>query len=72
MKTLLEEEASDTENYDPEVEDFGPDPVLLRKKGLRQFAMRNMHDFKSRINDEAYLEHAIERIAVELMHHLVK
>lgn len=71
MKTLLRRETDIEIGPEPEM-DFGPDPVMLRKRGLKQFASRDINDFKSRINDDAYLTHAIDRIAVELMHHLVK
>lgn len=70
MKTLLKKE--NKKENEAVLDSFGPDPVILRKKGLRQFANKNMQEFKSRINDEVYLTHAIDRIAVELMHHLVK
>ncbi|MCB1326099.1 MAG: hypothetical protein H7A21_20280 [Spirochaetales bacterium] len=63
MKTLLEKSASGR---------FGPDPVLLKKRGLSDSNPRNISDYKERIKDKDYMEHAIDRIAMELMHFLAK
>ena len=50
---------------------FGPDPVLMKKTGNPNLA-RDIDDFKSKIRDKAYMDHAINRIAMELMHFLSK
>ena len=63
MKTLLEKSASGR---------FGPYPVLLKKRGLSDSNPRNISDYKERIKDKDYMEHAIDRIAMELMHFLAK
>ena len=63
MKTLLEKSASGR---------LGPDPVLLKKRGLSDSNPRNISDYKERIKDKDYMEHAIDRIAMELMHFLAK
>jgi hypothetical protein len=66
MKTLLKRETNvGSERY-------GPDPVLLRKKGLVDDRPRDIASYKQRIVDESYLDHAINRIAMELSHFLVK
>ncbi|MDH5656516.1 MAG: hypothetical protein OEZ34_11440 [Spirochaetia bacterium] len=66
MKTLLKKEAKN------ELEKFGPDPILLRKKGLSDSYPRDISAYKKKIGDKDYLEHAINRIAMELSHFLIK
>jgi len=66
MKTLL-----DRENSVPG-EEFGPDPILMRKKGLPNPHPRDISEYKKKITDDSYMEHAIDRIAMELMHFLSK
>jgi len=53
-------------------EKFGPDPVLMKKKGLSNTEPRDISIYKKKIVDENYLEHAIDRIAMELSHFLSK
>lgn len=66
METLLDQE-------DVELgETFGPDPILLRKKGLQNVNPRDISEYKERITDPTYMEHAIDRIAMELMHFLAR
>lgn len=66
MKTLLKQEVS------LQWEDFGPDPVLLKKKGSPDPRPRDISEYKKKIVDEKYLDHAIDRIAMELSHFLAK
>ncbi len=66
METLLDQDDV------TEVEDFGPDPILLRKKGLPNPNPRDISQYKERISDPTYMEHAIDRIAMELMHFLAR
>ncbi|MBX7057410.1 MAG: hypothetical protein K1X75_05045 [Leptospirales bacterium] len=65
MKTLLDQEAP------VEAKDFGLDPVLLKKRGL-PYPHRNIAEFKRKISDDGYMDHAINRIALELMHFLAR
>ena len=66
MKTLLEQDLSVPGNG------HGPDPILLRKKGMTQPIPRDITEYKKKILDDSYMEHAIDRIAMELMHFLSK
>ena len=67
MKTLL-----DQDNTVQSGGRFGPDPILLRKKGLSGERPRNISEYKKKILDDRYMEHAINRIAMELSHFLSK
>ncbi len=53
-------------------ERFGPDPLLYRKQGLQGSLSRDILGYKRKIEDQQYMEYAIDRIAMELMHFLVK
>ncbi len=64
MKTLLEKD------FRVHWEKFGPDPILMKKKGLPNPQPRDISVYKKKIVDENYLEHAIDRIAMELSHFL--
>lgn len=70
MKTLLEKHLSQDINRDQI--SFGPDPLLARKQGGQRADSRDIHEYKSKIKDQRYMDHAIDRIAMELMHFLVK
>ncbi len=70
MKTLIERELSQEVGKEQSL--YGPDPLLIRKQGLRQNNSRDIHEYKSKIKDQRYMNHAINRIAMELMHFLVK
>ena len=52
--------------------DFGPDPLLIKKKGESNPYPQNVSEYKKKIHDSRYMEHAINRIAMELMHFLSK
>ena len=67
MKTLQVKQ-----NPSWEDEGFGPDPLLQRKKGLKNTLSRDVLEYKSKIEDAAYMRYAIDKIAAELMHFLVK
>ena len=66
MKTLLKQEVS------LQWEDFGPDPILMKKSGNSDPRPRDISEYKKKIVDEKYLDHAIDRIAMELSHFLAK
>ena len=66
MRTLLDQDNS------VQGERYGPDPVLLKKQGLPNPAPRDISEYKKKILDEKYMEHAINRIAMELSHFLSK
>lgn len=66
MKETLEK---DREVLD---EEFGYDPVVLRKQGIILNHHRDISEYKKKIIDERYMEHAINRIAMELSHFLAK
>ena len=53
-------------------EDFGPDPVILRKKGLGATAKKKFTYYKQKVDDPGYMEFAINKIAMELSHFLSK
>ena len=66
MKTLFEQ------NFINNSENFGPDPLLCRKKGLKVSISQDILDYKRKIEDPDYMDHAIDRIALELMHFIMK
>ena len=66
MKTLENKNTTQKEKH------YGPDPLLYRKKGLASILDRDIHDYKNKIENENYMNYAIDRIAVELMHFIVK
>ncbi|MEM7179980.1 MAG: hypothetical protein AAF518_03645 [Spirochaetota bacterium] len=51
-------------------DEYGPDPIILRKRG----SARNMHKkfelYKRKVDDPKYMEFAINKIALELSHFL--
>lgn len=51
--------------------DYGPDPILMKKKG-QAMPVRDIKEFKKKIVDENYIDHAINKIAMELSHFLTK
>ena len=53
-------------------EGFGPDPLLQRKQGLKNSLSRDLLGYKDKIEDAGYMRYAIDKIAMELMHFLVK
>lgn len=56
----------------PEVdEEFGPDPLMMRKTGQKRSRVK-IATFKKRLKDERYIDHAIDKIAQELTHFLSK
>lgn len=55
-----------------EVSDYGPDPVMLRKSGRSTKNSRKSEAYKKRIEDPTYMDFAINKIAVELLHFIQK
>jgi len=55
----------------PESE-YGPDPVMLRKRGLARNTHTKFELYKKKLNDPYYMEYAINKIAMELTHFLSK
>jgi len=43
----------------------------IKKKGKREVSPKIL-EYRKKISDEAYLEHAINRIATDLSHYLTK
>lgn len=66
MKTLLREAVT------PQSGAYGPDPVLLKKQGLAGTLNRDISEYKRKIRDDSYIDHAINRIAMELSHFLAR
>lgn len=66
MKTLVEEEETLL------AETVGPDPLLMKKRGIPVQGPRDIKAYKKKIRDDVYMDHAINRIAMELMHFLVR
>lgn len=54
------------------VSKYGPDPILLRKRGIARIARERYELYKRRIEDPDYMEYAINKIASELTHFLSK
>ena len=54
------------------IEDFGPDPILLKKRGINRKVSDKYDVYKKRINNPIYVDYAINKIAVELTHFLSK
>lgn len=50
---------------------YGPDPLLMRKTGQKK-KRAGVGEYKRRLDDDQYLDHAIDKIAQELSHFLVK
>lgn len=55
-----------------EVGDFGPDPVMLRKSGQSSKIVKRSEAYKKRLEDPTYMDFAIDKIAVELLHFISK
>lgn len=55
-----------------EVEEYGPDPILLRKTGAVNDSRKKFDQYKRKINDPNYMDFAINKIAMELSHFLSK
>lgn len=54
------------------VQEYGPDPMILRKRGISRVAREKFELYKKKIEDPDYMEYAINKIAVELTHFLSK
>jgi hypothetical protein len=54
------------------VHEYGPDPVILRKRGISRVAKEKFELYKKKIEDPDYMEFAINKIALELTHFLSK
>lgn len=54
------------------INQYGPDPVLLRKRGITRIVKDKYDLYKRRIEDPNYMEYAINKIASELTHFLSK
>ncbi len=52
--------------------DYGPDPVILRKRGLARNTHSKFDLYKKKLEDPYYMEFAINKIAMELTHFLTK
>ncbi|MCG6140886.1 hypothetical protein EHQ23_08280 [Leptospira bourretii] len=55
-----------------ETEEFGPDPVLLRKRGMASTIQKKFENYKKKIDDPAYMDYAINKIAMEISHFISK
>ncbi len=55
-----------------QVNQYGPDPILLRKRGIARIAREKYELYKRRIEDPNYMEYAINKIASEITHFLSK
>lgn len=53
-------------------EDIDEDPMVLKKQGIEYFRKKDISYYKKKIIDENYLDHAIQRIAMELSHFILK
>ncbi len=62
---VLKEKASNAA-----IPEYGPDPVLMKKIGARDYRSRDLSYYKKKIKDREYMDHAINRIAMELSHFL--
>ena len=51
---------------------FGPDPVMLRKSGQSSKIIKKSESHKKRILDPNYMDFAIDKIALELLHFISK
>lgn len=51
-------------------EDYGPDPVILRKRGAARKLEKKFELYKKKIEDKGYMDFAINKIALELTHFL--
>jgi hypothetical protein len=55
----------------PESE-YGPDPIILRKRGLARNIRNKFELYKQKVDDPSYMDYAINKIALELTHFLSK
>jgi len=55
-----------------ETEEFGPDPVMLRKRGMSASINKKFENYKKKVDDPAYMEYAINKIAMEISHFIQK
>ncbi|WCL47930.1 hypothetical protein [Leptospira sp. GIMC2001] len=55
-----------------EAPSYGPDPVMLRKSGQASKLKKKSESYKQRIDDPSYMDFAIDKIAVELLHFISK
>lgn len=54
------------------MEDEWEDPLVLKKQGIAFFKKKDISYYKKKIIDEKYLDNAINRIAMELSHFILK
>ncbi len=64
MKTIIDQEYLDKES-------MIKDPLCERKQGLKNQSS-DINNCRTKLSDPYYIEHAIEKIASELLHFLVK
>lgn len=65
-------ESNHNQKNDYNVKEWEQDPMILKKKGLEYFKKRDISYYKKKIIDENYMDHAIQRIAMELSHFILK
>ncbi len=54
------------------LKEWEQDPMILKKQGIEYLKRKDISYYKKKIIDENYLDHAIERIAMELSHFILK
>ncbi len=55
-----------------ETDEFGPDPVMLRKRGMSASMEKKYKNYKKKVDDPAYMDYAINKIAMEISHFIQK
>jgi Zn-dependent oligopeptidase len=55
-----------------DLEEMIQDPLVLKKQGITYLQKKDISYYKKKIIDEKYMEHAINRIAMELSHFILK
>lgn len=55
-----------------ETDEYGPDPVLLRKKGMSESMQKKYKNYRKKLADPAYMDYAIHKIALEISHYISK
>ncbi len=63
-KKLFDGKSEDIEDYE--------DPAILKKQGILYLQKKDLSYYRKKIVDENYMDHAINRIAMELMHFILK
>ncbi len=61
-----------SDDWSKKVQEYGPDPIILRKRGISRNTRQKYDLYKRKINDPDYMDFAINKIAVELTHFLSK